>query len=56
MAAVFFGLRLGTECEVLLFLLVELTLHSTFDLEDSLPGCWGDQGSSELALRRTSYS
>ena len=22
-----------------------------FDLQHSLPGCWGDQGSCELALR-----
>ena len=62
MAAVFVGLRLsavGTECEVLWFLLVGrtlLTLRRAFYLEDLLPGCWGDQGSCELVLRRTRYS
>ena len=42
---------LGTECEVLWFLLVGrtlLTLRRAFYLEDLLPGCWGDQGSCEL--------
>ena len=59
MAAVFVGLRLlvvGTECEVLWFLLVGrtlLTLCRVFYLDDLLPGCWGDQGSCELVLRRT---
>ena len=65
MAAVFVGLRLsavGTECEVLWFLLVGrtlLTLRRAFYLdmlEDLLPGCWGDQGRCELVLRRTRYS
>ena len=62
MAAVFVGLRLsavGTECEVLWFLLIGrtlLTLRRAFYLEDLLPGCWGDQGSCELVLRRTCYS
>ena len=60
MAAVFVSLRLsvlGAECEVLWSLLVGrtlLTLRSAFYLEDLLPGCWGDQGSCELVLRRTS--
>ena len=48
MAAVFVGLCLGTECEVLWFLLVGrmlLELHRAFYLEDLLPGCWGDQES-----------
>ena len=62
MAAVFVALRLSavnTECEVLWFLLVGrtlLTLRRTSYLEDLLPGCWGDQGSCELVLRRTPYS
>ena len=60
MAAVFVGLRLsavGTECEVLWFLLIGRTLlRRAFYLEDLLPGCWGDQGSCELVLRRTRYS
>ena len=62
MAAIFVGLclsALGTVCKVLRFLLVEctlLTLHSAFYLEDLLPGCWGDQRSCELVLRRTSYN
>ena len=62
MAAVFVGLDLsavGTECEALWFLLVGrmlLTLCRAFYLEDLLPGCWGDQGSCELVLRRNSYS
>ena len=30
-----------------------LTQRSAFDFEDLLPGCWSDQGSCELALRRT---
>ena len=63
MAAVFVALRLSavgtvTECEVLWFLLVGrtlLTLRRAFYLEDLLPGCWGDQGSCELVLRRTRY-
>ena len=62
MAAVFVGLRLsavGTECDVLWFLLVGrtlLTLRRAFYLEDLLSGCWGDRGSCELVLRRTRYS
>ena len=62
MAAVFIdprSLALGVEYEVLQFLVVErtlLTLCSTVDSKDSLPGCWGDQGSYELALRRTGCS
>ena len=62
MAAVFVGLHLsavGTECEVLWFLLVGhtlLTLRRACYLEDLLPCCWGDQGSCELVLRRTSCS
>ena len=57
MAAVFVGLclsALGTECEVLQFLLVGrtfLTPDSVFDLEDLLPGCWSDQEGCELVLR-----
>ena len=60
MVAVFVGLRLsalGMKCEVG-FLLVGhtlLTLCRVFYLEDLLPGCWGDQGSCELVLRRTNY-
>ena len=49
-AAVFVDLRLGTECEVLWFLLVGRTLlklHRAFYLEDLLPGCLGDQESCE---------
>ena len=30
-------------------------LPQLFDFEDSLPGCWGDQLSCELALKRTNY-
>ena len=62
MAVVFVVLHLsavGTECEVLWFLLVGctlLTLRNAFDLKDSLPGCSGGQGSCELVLRRTSYN
>ena len=62
MATVFVGLRLsavGTECELLWFLLVGrtlLTLRKAFYLEDLLLGYWGDQGSCELILRRTRYS
>ena len=62
MAAVFVGLCLsavGTEYKVLWFLLVGrtlLTLRRAFYLEDLLPGCWDDQGSCELVLRRTRYS
>ena len=62
MAAVFVGLRLsavGTECEVLWFLLVGrtlLTLCRACCLEDLFPDCWSDQQSCELVLRRTSYS
>ena len=51
MAAVFVGLHLGTECEVLWFLLVGhvlLKLCRAFYLEDLLPGCWGDQEKCEL--------
>ena len=61
-AAVFVGLRLsavGTECEVLWFLLVGctlLTLRKACYLEDLLSDCWSDQQSCELVLRRTSYS
>ena len=50
---------LGTECEILWFLLVEsslLTLSRAFNLEDLLPGCYGDRGSCELVLRRTSLA
>ena len=42
---------LGTECEVLQFLLIGhmlLTLCSVFDLEDQLSDCWGDQESCEF--------
>ena len=63
MAAVFINprsLALGAEYEVLQFLVVERTLLRVcallFDTKDSLPGCWGDQGSCELALRRTGRS
>ena len=63
MAAVFidpYSLALGAKYEILQFVVVErtlLTLHSIlFDSEDSPPDCWGDQGSCELALRRTSCS
>ena len=59
MVVVFVGPHLsavGTECEVLWFLLVGhtlLTLCRVFYLEDLLPGCWGDQGSCDLVLRRS---
>ena len=63
MAAVFIDphlLAIGAECEILQFVVVKrtlLTLRSTlFDSEDSPPDCWGDQGSCELALSRTSCS
>ena len=60
LAAVFIDLRslaLGAEYESLQFLVVERTLLTVlFDPGDSLPGCWGDQGSCELALRRTGCS
>ena len=46
----------GIECEVLLVGRTLLTPRSVFDLEDLLPGCWSDQGSYELVLRRISNS
>ena len=61
MAAVFVSLRLsvlGAECEVVSLNRTHVTetAQCCFDLQDSLPGCWGGQVSCELALRRTSYS
>ena len=62
MAAVFIdlcSLAVGAEYEILQFLVVESTLLTRavmFDPQDSLPDCWGDQGSCELALGRTGCS
>ena len=56
MAAVFIdlcSLAVGAEYEILQFLVLEHTLLTCavmLDPQDSLPDCWGDQGSCELAL------
>ena len=56
MTAVFVGLHslaVGTVCGVLWFLLVGCTLMTLSKAFYLLPGCWSDQGSCELAMRRT---
>ena len=53
------GEQLGTEYEILQFLVVEhtlLTLRSTVSLPGLTSWLLGDQGSCELALRRTGCS